>query len=192
MLLQLPVEAAIGKLCLLGSFFRCLEQTLTLAAILTNRDPFLSPPLMKEQADRVKNSWAPQDFRSDPFAILQAYNAWWELQGKGDYSAANNFARENFLSKPTLLLIQKIKEHLVSSLDRAGVLQISGGGGGTTPQPFFRGGGRRGGQIIIPAHLNQNGHSLPLLSALIATAVAPNFAIRISEKTFRTIQDKVS
>ncbi|GAA5911978.1 uncharacterized protein JCM6883_000753 [Sporobolomyces salmoneus] len=185
-LLQLPVEAAIGKLCLLGSFFRCLEQTLTLAAILTNRDPFLSPPLMKEQADRVKNSWAPADFRSDPFAILQAYNAWWELQGKGDYQAANAFARDNFLSKPTLLLIQKIKEHLVSSLDRAGVLQISGGGN-QQPQPFFRG---RRGQVTIPAHLNQNGHSLPLLSALIATAVAPNFAIRISEKTFRTIQDK--
>jgi len=84
-LLQLPVEAAIGKLCLLGSFFRCLDQTLTLAAILTNRDPFLSPPLMKQEADRIKNTWAPQDFRGDPFAILQAYNAWWELQGAGNY-----------------------------------------------------------------------------------------------------------
>ncbi|GAA6063881.1 hypothetical protein JCM10212_005873 [Sporobolomyces blumeae] len=188
-LLQLPVEAAIGKLCLLGSFFRCLDQTLTLAAILTNRDPFLSPPLMKEQADRVKNSWAPAEFRGDPFAILQAYNAWWALQGKGDYVMANNFARENFLSKPTLLLIQKIKDHLVSSLDRAGVLQISGGGRGAAPQPFFRG-GRGRNHVVIPPHLNENGHSLPLLSALIATAVAPNFAIRISEKSLRTIQDK--
>ncbi|GAA5869564.1 hypothetical protein JCM1840_004460 [Sporobolomyces johnsonii] len=191
-LLQLPVEAAIGKLCLLGSFFRCLDQTLTLAAILTNRDPFLSPPLMKAEADRIKNSWAPQDFRGDPFAILQAYNAWWELQGRGDYVAANTFARDNFLSKPTLLLIQKIKDHLLSSLDRAGVLQISGGGRSQpTPQPFFRGGrGPRGQQVVIPPHLNENGHSLPLLSALIATAVAPNFAIRISEKSLRTSQDK--
>ncbi|GAA5860889.1 hypothetical protein JCM8547_003880 [Rhodosporidiobolus lusitaniae] len=189
-LLQLPVEAAIGKLCLLGSFFRCLDQTLTLAAILTNRDPFLSPPLMKEQADRVKNSWAPQEFRSDAFAILKAYNAWWELQGAGNYVAANNFARENFLSKPTLLLIQKIKDHLVSSLDRAGVLQISGGGASAAaPQPFFRGRGM-GRSAVIPAHLNENGHSLPLLSALIAAALAPNFAIRISEKSLRTIQDK--
>ncbi|GAA5843294.1 hypothetical protein JCM11251_007280 [Rhodosporidiobolus azoricus] len=187
-LLQLPVEAAIGKLCLLGSFFRCLDQTLTLAAILTNRDPFLSPPLMKEQADRVKNSWAPQEFRSDAFAILKAYNAWWELQGAGNFVAANQFARDNFLSKPTLLLIQKIKDHLVSSLDRAGVLQISGGGQ-AAPQPFFRG-GRGGRNAVIPAHLNENGHSLPLLSALIAAALAPNFAIRISEKSLRTSQDK--
>lgn len=84
-LLQLPVEAAIGKLCLLGSFFRCLEQTLTLAAILTNRDPFLSPPTMKVEADRIKNSWTPVDFRSDPFAVLSAFNAWWAMQSRGDY-----------------------------------------------------------------------------------------------------------
>jgi hypothetical protein len=48
-----------------------------------------------------------------------------------------------------------------------------------------------GRQSIIPAHLNENGNSLPLLSALIAAALAPNFAIRISEKSLRTIQDKV-
>lgn len=88
-LLQLPVEAAIGKLCLLGSFFRCLDQTLTLAAILTNRDPFLSPPAMKAEADRIKNTWAPTDFRGDPFAILKAYNAWWELQSRADYNVCS-------------------------------------------------------------------------------------------------------
>lgn len=84
-LLQLPVEAAIGKLCLLGSFFSCLEQALTLAAILTNRDPFLSPPLFKQEADQIKNSWTPSEFRSDPFAVLNAFNVWWGMQGRGDY-----------------------------------------------------------------------------------------------------------
>lgn len=84
-LLQLPVDAAIGKLCLLGSFFRCLDQTLTLAAILTNRDPFLSPPLLKAEADRVKNSWTPTEFRSDPFATLTAFNVWWGMQSRNDY-----------------------------------------------------------------------------------------------------------
>lgn len=90
-LLQLPVDAAIGKLCLLGSFFRCLDQTLTLAAILTNRDPFLSPPLLKDQADRVKNSWTPQDFRSDPFATLSAFNVWWSMQSRNDYIVSRKF-----------------------------------------------------------------------------------------------------
>ncbi|KAM0753259.1 P-loop containing nucleoside triphosphate hydrolase protein [Meredithblackwellia eburnea MCA 4105] len=186
-LLQLPVEAAIGKLCLLGSFFRCLEQTLTLAAILTNRDPFLSPPLQKVEADRVKNSWTPTDFRSDVFAILAAYNQWNVYQSRGDFSAANAFCRENFLSKPTLLLIEKIKNHILQSLDKAGVLRISAGGQPLPGQHTFR---RGATTALIPESLNENGHSLPLLSALIAAAVAPNFAIRISEKSLRTSQDR--
>ena len=186
-LLQLPVDAAIGKLCLLGSFFRCLEQTLTLAAILTNRDPFMSPPLLKAEADRVKNTWAPADFRSDPLAILSAYNVWWSMQSRNDYVQANNFARENFLSKPTLLQISKIKDHILQSLDKAGVLNISAGGsGGAGMGRNFR----RAGTALIPPELNVNGESLPLLSALVAAAVAPNFAIRTSEKSLRTSQDK--
>lgn len=180
-LLQLPVEAAIGKLCLLGSFFRCLDQTLTLAAILTNRDPFMSPPLLKQEADRIKNSWTPTDFRSDPLAVLTAFNVWWGMQSRNEFVAANNFARENFLSKPTLIMIQKIKEHILQSLDKVGVLQISAGGTALPVQSF-----RRGGSAQIPDSLNVNGDSLPLLSALIAAAVAPNFAIRTSEKALRT------
>ena len=52
--------------------------------------------------------------------------------------AANNFARENFLSKPTLLMIQKIKEHILQSLDKAGVLRISAGGSASTNQEIGR------------------------------------------------------
>lgn len=82
-------------------------------------------------------------------------------------------------------MIQKIKEHLLQSLDKAGVLRISAGG--ASSHVSFR----RGGTSLIPESLNVNGKSLPLLSALIAAAVAPNFAIRISEKSLRTSQDKV-
>lgn len=184
-LLQLPVEVAIGKLCLLGSFFRCLDQTLTLAAVLTNRDPFLSPPLLKQEASVIKNSWSPPEFRSDILATLRAYNTWWEMQGSGRYVEGNKFAHDNFLSKPTMLMIAKVKEHLLQSLDKAGVLRISGGG-----QTYDGPRGRRSNPII-PSSLNVNGESLPLLAALIAVAVAPNFAVRISKGAFRTSQDKV-
>lgn len=40
LLVQLPVEVQMGRLVLYGSFFKCLDQALTLAAIFTNRDPF--------------------------------------------------------------------------------------------------------------------------------------------------------
>lgn len=183
-LLQLPVEAQIGKLLLLGSFFRCLEPALNLAAILTNRDPFLSPPSAKAEADRIKSSWAPFAFRSDPLACLAAFTAWSQFQERNEGHRAVRFAHENFLSKPTLTQIAQVKTHLLSALRRAGVLAISGGGDKQPMRPHHDTG--------IPAHLNKNADSLPLLAALIAVAVAPNFAVRKSTKIVATEKDRVS
>lgn len=183
-LLQLPVDAQMGRLVLYGSFFRCLDQALTLAAILTNRDPFVSPMHLKEESSRIKNSWSPQEFRSDALATLRAYNAWSELQNAGEYDRAHRFCIENFLARPTLLMIQKIKGHLLQALYHAGVIDVSAGGAASTIQG-------RGKNLIVPPELNINGDSLPLLAALIAIATQPKFAIRTGEKGFRTAQDKV-
>lgn len=181
-LLQLPVEAQMGRLVLYGSFFRCLDQALTLAAILTNRDPFVSPMHLKVEAAAKKNSWTPPDFRSDALATLQAYNAWWAMQSRGEYISANRFCSDNFLAKPTLLMIQKIKGHLLQSLYHAGVIDVSAGG-------VVDGSNKA---LTVPPELNAHGDSLPLLSALISIASQPKFAIRTGDKTYRTSQDKVS
>jgi HrpA-like RNA helicase len=183
-LLQLPVEVQVGRLVLLGAFFKCLDNALTLAAILTNRDPFMSPMHLKQEAAVVKNSWTSSDFRSDALAVLKAYNTWWEMQGRGDYVAANRFCSNNFLSKPTLLMIQKIKIHLLQSLYHAGVIDVSMG---TAEQAWM---GRRR-EVTVPPELDINRKSTPLLVALIAVASQPNFAVRTGEKSYRTSQDKV-
>jgi len=183
-LLQLPVEVQVGRLVLMGAFFKCLDNALTLAAILANRDPFVSPMHLKQEAAVVKNSWTSSDFRSDALAVLKAYNAWWELQGRGDYVAANRFCSNNFLSKPTLLMIQKIKVHLLQSLYHAGVIDVSMG---MAEQTWM---GRRR-EATVPPELDINRKSTPLLVALIAVASQPNFAVRTGEKSYRTSQDKV-
>lgn len=183
-LLQLPVEVQVGKLVLLGAFFRCLDNALTLAAILTNRDPFMAPMHLKQEASAVKNSWTPSDFRSDVLAILRAYNEWWDMQGRGNYVGANRFCSNNFLSKPTLLMIQKIKVHLLQSLYRAGVIDVSMG----MAQQAWTGQGR---EVTVPPELDINRKSTPLLVALISVASQPNFAVRTGDKAYRTSQDKV-
>ena len=180
-LLQIPVDVQMGRLVLYGSFFRCLDQALTLAAILTNRDPFLAPMHLKAEAAAKKNSFTTDDFRSDALATLRAYNQWWEMQSKGLFVQANRFCSDNFLAKPTLLMIQKIKEHLLQSLYSIGVIEVSAGGDAS-------GYTRRG----VPSELNTNADSLPLLAALIAIASQPKFAIRTGEKTYRTAVDRVS
>jgi small subunit ribosomal protein S24e len=182
-LLQLPIDAQMGRLVLYGCFFRCLDQALTLAALLSNRDPFVSPMHLKQEAAAKKLSWTPLEFRSDALAALRAYNAWWGMHGRGEYVAANRFCSENFLSKPTLLMVQKIKHQLLQSLHHVGVLGVSIGGDIAPP---------RGRDNVIPEELNSNGDSLPLLAGLIAIAAQPNFAVRTGEKTLRTQQDKAS
>ncbi|KAG9082604.1 hypothetical protein FS749_006731 [Ceratobasidium sp. UAMH 11750] len=183
-LLQLPVEVAMGRLVLYGSFFKCLDQALTLAAILTNRDPFMAPIALKQEANAAKERWSPTDFRSDALATLNAYNAWWAMHDRGEYLPANRFCSENFLSKPTLMMVQRIKGHLLQSLYHAGVLDISAGGGSSNYRAVK--------DMVVPPELNQNGDSKPLLAALIAIACQPNFAIRQNEKTYRTAQDKTA
>lgn len=203
-LLQLPVDAPMGKMCLYGAFFRCLEPTLTLAAVLTNRDPFMAPLQLKKEADAVKDSWCPIDFRSDALAILRAYTKWADLQASGQIRASHQFCTDNFLSRTTLAQIQQVKEHLFQSMDKAGILDVvlaaSTSASGDASQarrvpptgPRGRGGPR--GRWIDETHpdLNTNSDSTPLLAALIALASTPNFAIRHSEKVYRTSQDKVS
>jgi len=183
-LLQLPVDVQVGRLVLYGSFFRCLDQALTLAALMTNREPFVSPMHLKVEAAAAKNSWSPTEFRSDALAALRAYDAWWGMQGRGEYVSANRFCSENFLSKPTLLMVDRIKKQLLASLQHAGVLDVSAGG-----KVELWG---RGREVTVPRKLNVNGASQPLLAALIAIASQPKFAIRTSESTFRTKLDKVS
>ena len=181
-LLQLPVDVQLGRLVLYGSFFKCLDQALTLAAIFSSRDPFLSPPLMRKEAQAIKDSWCPEDFRSDALASLRAFNAWYEFEQRGDGRGAARFCSENFLSKSTLITAAKVKKHLLESLAQAGILDVSAGPGGNTTS---------GRITAVPSELNSNADSLPLLAALIAIASQPKFAIRTGQMTYRTAQDKV-
>ncbi|ESK86655.1 deah box polypeptide 36 [Moniliophthora roreri MCA 2997] len=178
-LLQIPVEVQVGKLLLYGSFFRCLDQALTLAAILTNRDPWCSPMHLKQESRDRKMSFCPPGIRSDPLTTLEAYNQWYKLQSTGQYITANRFCVDNFLSKPTLLMIEKLKGHLLKSLHQSGVIQISGGGKLEAADKYR-----------IPPELNENGDSLPLLCALIASGQQPKFAVQISDRLLATRLDK--
>ena len=50
-LAKLPLDVFLGKLILLGSIFRCLDSTLTIAAILSSKSPFSAPVNARTQAD---------------------------------------------------------------------------------------------------------------------------------------------
>lgn len=53
-LARLPLDVFLGKLILLGSIFKCLDPTITIAAILSSKSPFSAPFGAKYQADAVR------------------------------------------------------------------------------------------------------------------------------------------
>lgn len=181
-LLQLPLDVSIGKMCLYGAFFRCLDPVLTLAAILTNRDPFMAPAHLKKEANIIKDSFCPVMFRSDPLCVLNAFYEWTRLQEVSS-SQASRFLNTNMISRPTMMQIQQVKQSLFQSLEKADIIKVIRSSTSMTAKY------RRRIRETDP-EFNINSKSTPLLCALIAVANSPNFAIRAGEKSFRTSQDK--
>ena len=54
----LPVEPQIGKALVFGCMLGCLDPVLTIAALLSQRNPFVMPMSKKEQADLAKRRFA--------------------------------------------------------------------------------------------------------------------------------------
>jgi HrpA-like RNA helicase len=184
-LVQLPIDSPMGKMCLYGAFFRCLDPALTLAAVLTNRDPWMAPLPLKEEAGAKKNSWSLNHFRSDPLVTLRAYTHWDEKTRKGHFREATQFCQENFLGKITLGQIQQVKDDLFRSMDKAGIFDAILG-----ENQKYRPAAMRSRYNMVTEELNKNSGSLPMLAALIAMASVPNFAVRTKERVYRTSQDK--
>lgn len=53
-LAKLPLDVFLGKLILLGCVFKCLDATLTIAAILSSKSPFSAPMGARSQADQAR------------------------------------------------------------------------------------------------------------------------------------------
>ena len=192
-LLQLPIEAPIGKLILYATFLRCLDPALTIAAILTNRDPFVAPLDQRSEANAVKLSWSNEKYKSDAFAILNAYQAWFSLYNEGKYSEAYEFTSKNYLSRSTLLQIKQVKEHLFNSLKQLKLFEFLTHSNEINnlnyENPVRK---LRKNEILIPDYLNVNSTSMPTLTALIAMSSSPNFALRLNERNYRTKSEKVA
>lgn len=94
-LAQMPIEARMGKLVLLGAMHGCLEPILTIAAILGYRSPFVAPVSRRSEAHSAYRSFARPDDgsqHSDLLLLLNAFTAWEQakrlVQGDGGCTVA--------------------------------------------------------------------------------------------------------
>ena len=73
-LARLPLDVFLGKLLILGSIFGCLDATLTIAAILSSKSPFVASVDTQSQADKARLSFRRGD--SDLLTAYNAYSSW--------------------------------------------------------------------------------------------------------------------
>ncbi|GLH09540.1 Dosage compensation regulator [Gryllus bimaculatus] len=91
-LAALPVDVRIGKLIIYGAIFCCVDSSLTIAACLSHKSPFVAPFGKKELADSRKKTFAVGN--SDQLTVLKAYK-------HGKSSACEQVALGKLLCKKT-------------------------------------------------------------------------------------------
>ncbi|KAF7184927.1 putative ATP-dependent RNA helicase ucp12 [Pseudocercospora fuligena] len=155
---MIPADLRCGKLMVYGAAFGCLDATITIAAILTVKSPFVSPKDKREESKAARSSFGRG--QGDLLCDHSAYEEWYSRRAAGEpTSSLRRWCDENFLNHQTLLDISTNRVQYLASLQETGFLP-----------PDYRP-GSRASQIY-----NQHNNSEVLLRALIAGAFQPQVA----------------
>lgn len=133
---RLPMDAKIGKVCLIGCILDCLDPALTVAAALSSaKSIFLSrwglsaldeawKAAMRRRNELVENgyggrSWRGGTVKGDMIATIAVYNAWSEQR---TFREQLNFAVSNGLDNRVLADIKGLRKQFKEYLLDAGFL----------------------------------------------------------------------
>lgn len=158
-LAMIPADLRCGKLMVFGAIFGCLDDCVTIAAILSTRSPFLSPPDKRDQAKEAKLRFSRGD--GDLLTDLRAFQQFDEMMAERlGQRQVRSWCDENFLSFNTLSDIASTRTQYYSSLAEIGFAT-------TATQP------------------SSSQPSMTLLRALTASAFTPQIArIQFPDKKF--------
>lgn len=180
LLSTLPVQPSLGKMVLLATIFKCLDPILILAAACTGKDPFLNPPDRRQEADRVKRSWA-DGSGSDHVAVIRAFQAWRALRASPG-SDDRRFAFDNFLHYNTLVSIAQTGDQIMELMQKAGAVKQETGRKNTR----FR-------TVYGSEDENINSGSRALQAALLTAGFFPNVAVQtFSSRALRTAHENAA
>ncbi|KAI0007716.1 P-loop containing nucleoside triphosphate hydrolase protein [Xylariaceae sp. FL0662B] len=169
-LAMIPADLRCGKLMVYGAIFNCLDESVTIAAILSTRSPFVNPPPdRRDQAKDARMRFSRGD--GDLLTDLRAYQQWAALADDGvPQRRLRQFCDEHFLSYQTLSDIGATRTQYYGALAELGI-----SAGGPPPPP------------PTTATNNQGRASTALVRAVTASAFAPQIArIQFPDKKFAT------
>ena len=183
-LAKLPLDANLGKLCLLSAVFSCLDVGVTIAAILSSKSPFVTPFGQRQAADNARLSFAKND--SDLLTAYNAYNSWRRVS-KDSTQNVFQYCRKNFLSQQNLTAIEDLKCQLLAAMADTGLISPS-----TIDRPnSTKARGPRTRFVQIPPELNKNSASDIITTSVIAWSFYPKLLTR-DGKGWRNINNSQS
>ncbi|KAF2147405.1 uncharacterized protein K452DRAFT_282402 [Aplosporella prunicola CBS 121167] len=185
-LAKLPLDANLGKLALLASIFGCVDVAITIAAILSSKDPFLTPLGARQRADSVRLGFRRGD--SDLLTAYNAYTTWRKIcttPGQSEFQ----FCQKNFLSRQNLSNIEDLKSQLMGSLVEAGFVTLSADERAALSK--YRYSSRQRSFVAVPAASNINTNNDILINAVIAWSFYPKILTR-DGKGWRNIANNQS
>ncbi|KAI5357707.1 Putative helicase, RWD domain, Helicase-associated domain, UBA-like superfamily [Septoria linicola] len=154
----IPADLRCGKLLVYGAAFGCLEATLTIAAILTVKSPFVSPKDKRDESRTARATFG--STQGDLICDLHAYEEWSDRRASGEpTSSLRRWCDGNFLNHQTLMDITTNRIQYISSLQETGFLPSS-----------YRSGSSLGDSM------NRHNRSEVLIRALVAGSFQPQVA----------------
>ncbi|KAH6649156.1 P-loop containing nucleoside triphosphate hydrolase protein [Truncatella angustata] len=123
-LAMIPADLRCGKLMVFGAIFGCLEESILIAAILSTKSPFLSPPDKRDAARETRKRFSNGD--GDLLTDLRAVKEWNSMvEDRVPQRQIRNFCDDNFLSYQTLSDIATTRTQYYSALTEIGIVSPS-------------------------------------------------------------------
>ncbi|ROT40849.1 pre-mRNA-splicing factor ATP-dependent RNA helicase PRP43 [Sodiomyces alkalinus F11] len=178
-LAMIPADLRCGKLMVYGAIFGCLDDSVTVSAILSTKSPFVSPPDKRDLAKEARMRFDQGD--GDLLTDLAAYKEWAAMRADGAAPRSlRAFCDDNFLSFLTLSDIAATRTQYYAALGEIGIVSPREAGASADR--------RRQHQHQHQHQHQQDGAAYAtrtMLRALTASAFSPQIArIQFPEKKF--------
>ncbi|KIV93368.1 hypothetical protein PV10_04584 [Exophiala mesophila] len=160
---MIPADLRCAKLIIYGVLFECVETCLTIAAILSTKNPFVSPQDKREEAKEARLSFPTVD--GDLLLASTAFDQWKQQSSVLRHRDLQTWCSARFLSLQTLRDIDSTRRQLLDSLIEAGLLSS--------------------GYSTDATMHNRHNSSTMLLRAVIAGSLNPQIArIQMPDKKY--------
>ncbi|TLD15122.1 hypothetical protein PspLS_10602 [Pyricularia sp. CBS 133598] len=163
LLLRMPLHPSIGKMVLLGVFFRCLGPMIILCALPDGASLLHVPHGQRSAAREAHKKFRSEE--SDHLIQINIFNRLRQLE-QVRYFSAVNFARRNFLNFTTYEAMKRVARQIEQALIKTGMFPSRD----EIEQRFSGPGG---------IHLNVNSGNKQLLKALLVKGLYPNVAVKV-------------